>query len=149
MPLYKLIRQTDNADKMTLNPTTQAGSDGSEYSDLSVKQDALFADLERNQEPVSYLSGWPYNGQAAGPPRISSLEVGPINPQVCYTAFVHLPSMRGPIRDLVYWGCRGCALEKNFDRRKIYSTLMSLCLMKFINSRTIALQFPLLTVFSL
>ena len=103
MPLYKLIRQTDNADKMTLNPTTQAGSDGSEFS-LSVKRDALYADLESNQDPVSSLSGWPYKGQAARLPGISSLEVGPINTQVCYTAFVHLPCIKGAkIRDLVYW----------------------------------------------
>ncbi|XP_063948258.1 RNA-binding KH domain-containing protein PEPPER-like [Daucus carota subsp. sativus] len=82
---------------MMLNPTTQAGSDGSEYSDLSVKQDALFADLERNEDPVSYLSGWPYNGQAAGLPRISSLEVGPINPQVAQTTQVPLMYAHGII----------------------------------------------------
>ncbi|XP_017246690.1 RNA-binding KH domain-containing protein PEPPER-like [Daucus carota subsp. sativus] len=80
LPLFE--KNTDNADKMTLNPTTQAGSDGSEFS-LPVKWDALYADLERNQDPVSYLSGWPYNGQAAGLPGISSLEVGPINTQEC------------------------------------------------------------------
>ena len=109
MPLYILTRQTDNADKMTLNPTTQAGSDGSEFS-LSVKRDALFADLERNQDTVPCLSGWPYNGQAAGPPGISSLEVGPINTQVCYTSFVHLPCIRGAKSGIWSIGAVGAAL---------------------------------------
>ena len=47
MPLYKLIQQTDNADKMMLNPTTQAGSDGCEYSDLSDYEDTAATGCER------------------------------------------------------------------------------------------------------
>ena len=109
MPLYILTRQTDNADKMMLNPTTQVGSDGSEFS-LSVKRDALYADPERNQDPVSYLSGWPYNGQAAGLPGTSSLEVGPLNTQVCYTAFVHLPCIRGAKSGIWSIGAVGATL---------------------------------------
>nr|XP_017246660.1 PREDICTED: RNA-binding KH domain-containing protein PEPPER-like isoform X1 [Daucus carota subsp. sativus] len=94
LPLFE--KSTDNADKMTLNPTTQAGSDGSEFS-LSVKRDALYADLERNQDPVSSLSGWPYKGQAARLPGISSLEVGPINTQVAQTTQIPLMYAHGII----------------------------------------------------
>nr|XP_017245641.1 PREDICTED: RNA-binding KH domain-containing protein PEPPER-like [Daucus carota subsp. sativus] len=95
LPLYT-SRQTDNADKMMLNPTTQAGLDGSEYS-LSVKRDASFVDIERNQDTVPCLSGWPYNGQAAGPPGISSLEVGPINTQVAHITQIPLMYAHGII----------------------------------------------------
>ncbi|XP_063948257.1 uncharacterized protein LOC135152300 [Daucus carota subsp. sativus] len=45
LPLFE--KNTDNADKMTLNPTTQAGSDGCEYSDLSDYEDTAATGCER------------------------------------------------------------------------------------------------------